>query len=113
LLLKTVKTASMSMTSLSVFNRPRTNTQGSTQRSACHSSGFSGSDARVSIDSNRLASTLSLDEGAWNRAVHRRQAIQEMLNTEATYVAGLKALADVSLLGFAPLDLCVCELTCP
>src|SRR4030095_9124080 len=41
LLLKTVKRASLRMTSLSVFNRPRTNTQASTQRSACHSSGFS------------------------------------------------------------------------
>lgn len=113
LLLKTVKTASMSMASLSVFNRPRTNTQASTQRSVCHSSGFSGSDARVSVDSNRLTSTLSLDEGAWKRAVHRRQAIREILNTEITYVAGLKALSDVSPCEFSPLALCVYMLTCP
>lgn len=94
-LLHRVKTASLSQISLSLFNRPRTNTQTSTQRSACHSSGFSGSDARRSVDSNRLASTLSLDEGAWNRAVQRRQIIKEFLDTETTYVSGLKALADV------------------
>lgn len=94
-LLHRVKTASLSQISLSLFNRPRTNTQTSTQRSACHSSGFSGSDARRSMDSNRLASTLSLDEGAWNRAVQRRQIIKEFLDTETTYVSGLKALADV------------------
>ncbi|KAK2761077.1 hypothetical protein FQN53_007763 [Emmonsiellopsis sp. PD_33] len=91
--LRTVKTASVSMASM--LTRPRTNTQTSTQRSACHSSLFSGSDARVSIDSNRLASTLSLDEGAWNRAVQRRQVIREILDTEVTYLAGLKALAEV------------------
>lgn len=97
--LRTVKTASVSMSldSFSMFNRPRTNTQASTQRSACHSSGFSSSDARKSVDSNRLASTLSLDEGAWNRAVQRRQIIREMTETEITYVAGLKALANVCI----------------
>lgn len=94
-ILHTVKTASLSQTSLSVLNRPRTNTQTSTQRSVCHSSGFSGSDVRRSIDSNRLASTLSLDEGAWNRAVQRRQIIRELLDTETTYVSGLRALTEV------------------
>ncbi|OJD12577.1 hypothetical protein AJ78_06855 [Emergomyces pasteurianus Ep9510] len=91
--LHTVKTASVG--SLSLLTRPRTSTQTSTQRSACRSSAFSGSDARVSMDSNRLTSTLSLDEGAWNRAVQRRQVIREILETEITYLAGLKALAEV------------------
>ncbi|PGH07565.1 hypothetical protein AJ79_06235 [Helicocarpus griseus UAMH5409] len=91
--LRTIKTASMA--NLSVITRPRTNTQASTQRSACHSSVFSGSDARVSIESNRLTSTLSLDEGAWNRAVQRRQVIREVIDTEVTYLAGLKSLAEI------------------
>ncbi|KAL2381154.1 hypothetical protein RJZ90_004109 [Blastomyces dermatitidis] len=91
--LMTVKTASLG--SLSLLTRPRTNTQTSTQRSACHSSAFSGSDARVSMESNKLTSTLSLDEGAWNRAVQRRQVIREILETEITYLAALKALAEV------------------
>ncbi|OAX78638.1 hypothetical protein ACJ72_07053 [Emergomyces africanus] len=91
--LHTVKTASVG--SLSLLTRPRTSTQTSTQRSACRSSALSGSDARVSIDSNRLTSTLSLDEGAWNRAVQRRQVIREIMETEITYLAGLKALAEV------------------
>lgn len=92
--LHTVKTASVG--SLSMLTRPRTNTQTSTQRSACHSSAFSGSDARVSMESSRLTSTLSLDEGAWNRAVQRRQVIREILETEITYLAGLKALVEVN-----------------
>ncbi|EGC49753.1 conserved hypothetical protein [Histoplasma capsulatum var. duboisii H88] len=91
--LHTVKTASVG--SLSMLTRPRTNTQTSTQRSACHSSALSGSDARVSMESGRLTSTLSLDEGAWNRAVQRRQVIREILETEITYLAGLKALVEV------------------
>ena len=49
----------------------------------------------MSIDSNMLTPTFSLDEAAWNRATKRRQLLREMLDTEASYVAGLKALANV------------------
>ena len=90
-ILRAVKTASISFTSLSSVNRLRTNTR----RSVCHSSDPSGSDQRASIDSNALSSALSLDESAWNRAVQRRQVIREIIETETTYVAGLKSLTDV------------------
>ncbi|KAI5286474.1 hypothetical protein KEM55_000289 [Ascosphaera atra] len=39
-------------------------------------------------------SSLSLDEEAWDRAVQRRETLKEFLNTESTYVTGLKSLAD-------------------
>lgn len=94
-LLQTVKSASMSATSFSVISKTQKNTQCSTQRSACHSSGFSGSDVRMSIDSNVLTSTFTLDEAAWNRATKRRQLLREIHITEASYVTGLKALANV------------------
>jgi hypothetical protein len=94
--LETVKSASMSAASLSVMSGARRNTKCSTRQSACHSSGLSGSEVRMSIDSNVLTSTFSLDEAAWNRATKRRQLLREINTTEASYVAGLKALANVS-----------------
>lgn len=94
-LLQTMKSASMSAGSLSAISKIQKNTKCSTQRSACHSSGFSGSDVRISIDSNVLTPTFTLDEAAWNRATKRRQLLREIHITEASYVAGLKALANV------------------
>ncbi|KAF3490608.1 RSP protein [Arthroderma uncinatum] len=91
-LLRTMETASVSQATMSVINRPRTNTMTSTKQGT---SVFSNSEARRSIDSNRMAATLSLDEAAWNRAVQRRQIIQELVGTETVYVSGLKALGDL------------------
>ncbi|KAM5437931.1 hypothetical protein McanMca71_002153 [Microsporum canis] len=92
-LLQTMETASVSQATTSIANRPRTNTVTSTKQSA---SLFSSSEtARISIDSNRMTTSISLDEAAWNRAVQRRQIIQELVGTETVYVSGLKALGDV------------------
>lgn len=93
--LQTVKSTSMSAASFSALSKTRKTTKCSTQRSACQSSGLSGSDVRMSIDSNVLTSTFTLDEAAWNRATKRRQVLREIHITEASYVAGLKALANV------------------
>jgi hypothetical protein len=97
-----VGTASISGTSLSNSTRARSNTVNSTQQSGFHSSGPSGSDPRTSTDSNKLTTTLSLDEGAWNRAVKRRQIIGEIVDTEIMYVASIKALSDVRAIPSVP-----------
>lgn len=93
--LRNVMSASISMASLGTLNRPRSNTQNSNQRSAYNSGGVSGSDMKASTEDIRLQSTLAVDEGAWNRAIHRRGIIKEMIDTETSYVASLKALSDV------------------
>lgn len=110
-ILRAVKTASVSFTSFSSVNRLHTSTRTSTRQSGCHSSGPSGSDARASMDSNALSSALSLDESAWNRAVQRRQIIREILETETTYVAGLKSLTDVRY-ATSPGDRSACFAVC-
>ncbi|KAI5287028.1 hypothetical protein KEM52_001787, partial [Ascosphaera acerosa] len=56
-------------------------------------------DSRVVVTTSPSYSSLqsfssSLDEAAWSRAVQRRQVLRELLDTEAAYVVGLKALAD-------------------
>jgi hypothetical protein len=99
-----VGTASISGTSLSNSTRPRSNTVNSTQQSGFHGSGPSGSDPRTSTDSNKLTTTLSLDEGAWNRAVKRRQIIGEIVDTEIMYVASIKALSDVRVIPISSLN---------
>ncbi|KAK2739209.1 hypothetical protein FQN57_006652 [Myotisia sp. PD_48] len=89
---RVVESASLSQVSLGHLTRPRTDTQTSSHG---HSSAFSGSDTRKSTESNRLTSAMSVDEGAWNRAVQRRQIIRELIETETVYVSGLKALGDI------------------
>lgn len=93
-LINNIETASFSQATLSVANGARTNTVTSTMYST---SVFSSSEAaRASLESNRLTRSVSCDEAAWNRAVQRRQILQELLGTEAVYVSGLRALGDVS-----------------
>lgn len=123
-LLRTVKTASISGTSssrVSTADRPPTigtccaepvsftaavtataipstsghaapTTRTSRKRTSVESASSAG--CRDSICSS-FRNSLSLDEAAWNRAVQRRQILKELVETESTYVIGLKALADV------------------
>ncbi|WEW61555.1 hypothetical protein PRK78_007045 [Emydomyces testavorans] len=87
-----VKTASMSLTSMSILNRARSNTLTSSHH---RSSTLSGSDPRKSIDSNKLGSSFPPDETAWNYAVHRYRVIQELVDTEISYISTLKNLSQV------------------
>ncbi|KAL4913771.1 hypothetical protein BDW62DRAFT_220503 [Aspergillus aurantiobrunneus] len=87
--LGTIKTATMSITSQSLIRSRRT-TQSTTNRSK--------SDFRGSIDSLRPALSTSIDEEAQNRAIKRRQVLQEIITTESDYIFGLKALTDLLLI---------------
>lgn len=87
--LGTVQTASMSVASQSLL-RSRATTQTTSNHSA-------GSDPRTSIDSLRTAFRFSIDEEAQVRAVKRREVLREIVTTEADYVFGLKALAEVGI----------------
>lgn len=91
--LRMVKTASFDMQSLRTVPRPRSNTQNSNQRSVYGAISAAGSDVKVSTDDFKLP----VDAKAWSRAVHRREVIKEMIETETSYLASLRILADVRL----------------
>ena len=91
--LRMVRTASFDMQSLRTLPRPRSNTQNSNQRSMYGAISVAESDAKASTDDFRLP----VDQKAWSRAVHRRGVIKEMIETETSYLASLKILADVCM----------------
>lgn len=86
---RTVKTASLSNASLSLAPRSHKQSHSSDTR------GNRSSYLRFSTESDRLMGRASLDEGALCRATKRRQILQEILTSEETYLADLKALCDL------------------
>lgn len=82
----TVKTASLTNTTISFLSRSLRLTHSSDLHS------HRGSDLRHSIDSDRPPTTSSVDEAAMYRGVKRRQIIEEIITSEEGYVADLKAL---------------------
>lgn len=92
---ETVKTASLSTTSLGLLPVSLKNNQFSNEKTNPGSL-MSASNLRVSTDSDKYQHTSSLDESARLRAVRRRQILDELLATEEGYIADLKVLVDVS-----------------
>jgi RhoGEF domain len=82
----TVKTASMSNDSMSILPRSHRYSKVGDPRAK------QSSDPRSSVDSARASSIASSDEGALRRSIKRRQVLQELLSSEESYVADLKAL---------------------
>ena len=88
-LVETVKTASLSNASVSVIPRSRKQVRSSELRGNWSSSG------RLSADSDRPTTRSSLDEAAICRGSKRRQILKELLISEESYVADLKALSNL------------------
>jgi hypothetical protein len=82
----TVKTASLTNTTISLLSRSLRLTHSSDIQ------GHRGSDPRYSIESERPTTTSSVDEAALYRGTKRRQVIEEIITSEEGYVADLKAL---------------------
>ena len=82
----TMKTASLSNASFSLAARSLRFGR-STDNSAILSS-----HPRHSVDSDRPPTSASVDEAAFRRAIKRRQILLELVTTEESYVADLKAL---------------------
>ncbi len=82
----TMKTASVSNSSFT--NVPRSFRFGR----STDSYGIFGSHARLSTDSDRPATSASMDEAAFRRGMKRRQILAELMATEESYIADLKAL---------------------
>lgn len=94
-LIGTVKTASLSIASFGVAPRSKRHSRASNQRSTIGSGPYSDSDVRPSVDSGRPTTISSIDDAAWTRAAKRRQILEEILSSEESYVADLKALTNV------------------
>ncbi|ETN46879.1 uncharacterized protein HMPREF1541_01068 [Cyphellophora europaea CBS 101466] len=82
----TIKTASFSNISFSMLSKRLKHGRSSESRF------LFGSHSRFSSDSDRPATVSSMDESALWRSVKRRRIFEEILTTEESYVADLKAL---------------------
>jgi RhoGEF domain len=82
----TVKTASFSNGSFSLMSKSLFLGRSSETHALL------SSHSRFSTDSERPVTNSSLDEGALRRSVRRRQILEELVATEETYIADLKAL---------------------
>lgn len=89
-LITAVKTASVTLASVSIGPlRNRT----SHFRGAYRSSGTS--EARRSIDSHITALSPVVDEITWLRSLQRRKVLEELISTEESYLADMKAFVNV------------------
>lgn len=82
----TIKTASFSNLSFGAISKRLRHGQSSESRI------LFGSHSRFSTDSDRPATVSSIDENALWRGVKRRRVLEELVTTEESYVADLKAL---------------------
>jgi hypothetical protein len=94
-LITAVKSASMTVTSASIAPHSRRGTRSGHLRSDHDSSGFS--DVRMSFDSKGSADP-GMDARAKNRATERRKIVEEMLESEESYISDMKALVNVSII---------------
>lgn len=85
-----VRSATATLASASIPTISRRNSKW--RRTQQHSSLFSGSDPRPSVDTQRSI----VDEAARHRSRKRREKVEELIRTEEGYVADLKALSNVT-----------------
>lgn len=86
---ETIKTASLSNASLSMAPKSHRQTRSSETR------GTRSSNIRISMESEQPIGRPSLDEAAFSRGLKRSQILQEILTSEETYLADLKALSNL------------------
>ena len=79
---------------LSVAPTPRKTRRSAILRTSNRSSKLSHTTNRASMDSS-IGLTAVIDEAAWNRAVQRRRALEELISSEESYIADLKVLVNV------------------
>lgn len=89
-----VKSATVTLASASIA--PLSRRASKWRRTNNHSSVMSGSDPRPSIDTQRSA----LDDAGKLRSRKRREKLEELIRTEESYVADLKALSNVRRITF-------------
>ncbi|KAI0841994.1 Dbl homology domain-containing protein [Hypoxylon sp. FL0890] len=91
-----VRSASISLASTSAVTRPRKHTgRSSLQGRTDLSSRASTSGQRWSEDSTCLERTVSNDPGVTERLLQRRRILEEIINTEESYIGDIKFLMNV------------------
>ncbi|KAI1415937.1 Dbl homology domain-containing protein [Hypoxylon sp. FL1857] len=91
-----VRSASVSLASTSVVTRPRRHTgRSSLQGRTDLSSRGSTTSQRWSEDSTCLERTVSNDPGVTERLLQRRRILEEIINTEESYIGDVKFLMNV------------------
>ena len=90
-----VKSASTSLAALSAAPKSRKAGGSDLMRSSKRSSRLSHITDRASLESG-VESVQLRDEAAWDRAIQRRRALEELVNSEESYIADLKVLLNVS-----------------
>ncbi|KAI8960904.1 Dbl homology domain-containing protein, partial [Daldinia sp. FL1419] len=91
-----VRSASVSLASASVVTRPRRHTARSSGHSRADlSSRGSTSGPRYSEDSTCLERTVSNDPAVTERLLQRRRILEEIINTEESYIGDVKFLMNV------------------
>ncbi|RKF63882.1 putative dbl homology [Erysiphe neolycopersici] len=89
-----VKSASISLASLSVATKPRRTTLSSRQQRTDQTSKTSNP-LRTSEDSSYIASNPFIDQAVTKRSLQRRRVLEEIISTEENYVADVKFLMNV------------------
>lgn len=89
-----VKSASLSLTSVSVTARSRRNT--GLSRGYSRSSRTSMNGGRLSEDSCYPERSTVMDPVAMERSLQRRRILEELINTEEGYIGDIRALMNVS-----------------
>ncbi|KAG9863830.1 hypothetical protein KCU63_g5182, partial [Aureobasidium melanogenum] len=91
-----VKSATMTVASASIAPLSRSASKRSGHPRLCRgSSGMFESEPRSSTDSGRPSLSLVIDDAAHQRAKKRREKVEELIKTEESYLADLKALSSV------------------
>jgi hypothetical protein len=90
-----VKEASISLASLSIAPRSRRTGASSRQHRTDRSSKASNV-GRLSEDSSYIARSIIIDQGVTSRLIQRRRVLEEIINTEESYLADIKFLMNVS-----------------
>ena len=92
-----IKSATVSLAALSVAPKSRKARRSTLKRSSKRSGRLSHTTNRASLESC-TGSVRLLDEAAWDRAVQRRRALEELVSSEESYIADLKVLINVGVL---------------
>lgn len=90
-----VKSASITLASFSVGPLSRSGTRRSDRSRLLRESGESG--YRKSIAGGAQSPRSIIDEAAWQRSRKRREKLEELIRSEESYVADLKALSNVGI----------------
>jgi hypothetical protein len=91
-----VKSATVSLASFSVAPRSRRTGVSSRHQRTDRSSKASNA-GRLSEDSSFVARGMVIDQAVVNRLLQRRRVLEEIINTEESYIADVKFLMNVSI----------------